>query len=69
MCINIAGIKLAWTVWLFGQKIEKCTVMLSRPPHNLNLVNSRRCRDEDGKEMYQHEKRTCRAFRAFVLPH
>ena len=35
----------------------------------LNLVNTRRCEDEDGKEMYKNEKRTCRACRAFVFAH
>ena len=29
-----------------------------------NLVNSRCCQDEDGKEMHQNAKRTCRACRA-----
>ena len=33
------------------------------------LVNSRRCWDEDGKEMHQNEKRTCREYRAFVFDH
>ena len=35
----------------------------------LNLVNSRRCQDEDCKEMYQNAKRTCRACRAIVFAH
>ena len=31
--------------------------------------NSRRCQDEDGKEMYQNAKRTCRACTGIVLAH
>ena len=34
-----------------------------------NLVISRRCQDENGKEMYQNVKRTCEACRAIVFAH
>ena len=36
VCINIAGKKLAWTVWLFWKKL-KCFVRFSRPLHNLKF--------------------------------
>ena len=41
---------------------EKFTVVRSRSPQlTLNVVISRCCFAEDGKEMYQNVKRTCRA--------
>ena len=40
---------------------EKFTVLRSRSPQTLNVTISRCCFTEDGKEMYQNVKRTCRA--------
>ena len=61
--MEIAGIKLAWMVWLFGKKIKN----ISSGSHVLyttsKFVNSRRCQEEDGKEMYQN----ARAGRADLL--
>ena len=43
-------------MWLFGKKIKN----ISSGSHVLyttsNLVNSRRCQDEDGEEMHQNVK-------------
>ena len=38
---------------------EKFTVVRSSSPQNLNVVISRCCFAEDGKEMYQNVKRMC----------
>ena len=63
MFINITGIKLPLTVWLFGKKIKNissdCHVLYTTS----KLVNSRRHLVEDGKEMYQNAKCTCRPCR------
>lgn len=67
VCINIPGIKLVWTVRLFVKKIKN----VSSSPHilytTLNLVNSRRCRDGDGKETCQNAERKCSACTANVF--
>ena len=49
---------------------EKKLHVLSGPhvlQTTLNLLTSRRCQDENGKEMYQNVKRTCWACRAIVF--
>ena len=45
---------------------EKFTFVRSRSPQTLNVVISRCCFAEDGKEMYQKVKRT---YRAIVFAH
>ena len=69
LCINIAGIKLAWIVRLFGEKIKNVSSCSHVLYTTWIVVNSNRCQDEDSREMYQNEKCTCRAYRAFVFAH
>ena len=71
MFVNIAGIKLASMVWLFGKKIKNISSGSHVIYTTLKLVNSRCCQDEgeDAKEMYQNAKGMCRSYRAFVFVH
>ena len=59
--------KLMRTVWTVKEKIENsssCALVLHMTS---NLIISRRSQDENGKEMYQNVKRTCRACKAIVF--
>ena len=60
-------IKLMRTVWTFKEKFENsssCALVLHMTS---NSIISRRSQDENGKEMYQNVKRTCRACKAIVF--
>ena len=46
--------------------LSTCTDVLHRP---LILIISRCCFAEDGTEMYQYVKRTCKACRVIVFAH
>ena len=66
MCSNCRGIKLVLVGWKRRERTENSSRanVLHR---TLNLVISRRDLGDDGKEMYQNVKRTCRACRAIVF--
>ena len=60
---------MIWTALKFGERmwcLSSCTDVLHRP---LILIISRCCFAEDGKEMYQHVKRTCKASRVIDFAH
>ena len=48
------------------KRLSACTDVLHRP---LILIISRCCFAEDGTEMYQHVKCTCKACRVIVFAH
>ena len=60
-------IKLMRTVWIFKEKFENSSSFALVLHMTSNLVISRRNQDENGKEMYQNVKRTCRACKAIVF--
>ena len=65
MCFNI-GMRgmVVWDVNLFPSVSHVLYITRS------NLVNSRRCQDEDGKKkMCKKAKRECKAFGAFFSVH
>ena len=55
------------TVWIFREKIENSSSGALVLHMTSNLTISRRCQDENGNEMYQNVKRTCRACRTTVF--
>ena len=60
-------IKLMRTVWTVKEKIENSSSGALVLHMTSNLIISRRSQDENGKEMYQNVKRTCRACKAIVF--
>ena len=69
MCSNCRGIELVRVSWKRRERIENSSSGANVLHRNLNLVISRRHLGDDGKEMYQNVKRTCRACRATVFAH
>ena len=69
VCINIPELTLVWTLRMFGEKIENSWSGARAFSVTSNLANSGRFHDENGKEMYQTIKRTCRACKAIVFVH
>ena len=63
---NYPGTKLVGVAFKLRKKIKDSPSFVDVLPKTLNLVISRCCFAEDGKEMYQNLKRTCRAI-VFVL--
>ena len=68
MCVYIPEIKLVRMVWIFRDKIENSSSGAHVLHMTSNLIISRRCQDENSKEIYHNVKRTCRACRAIVFP-
>ena len=64
---HIPRIKLVRMVWILKEKLENLSsgACVLHMTSNLNI--SRRCQDENGKEINQNAKRTCRACRAIVF--
>ena len=54
-------------VWILREKIENSASGARVPHMTSNLINSRRCQDENGKEMNQNVKRMCSVCRAIVF--
>ena len=50
------------------KKKEDFAIIRSRSLENMNLVISRCCFAEDGKEMFQNVKRTCRVLFLLIKP-
>ena len=69
MCSNCQGIKLVWVSLERRERTENWSSCANVLHRTLNLVISRRHLGDDGKEMYQNVKRTCRACRAIVFAH
>ena len=67
MGVQIQRMKSVRTVWIFREKIEKSPSGAGVLHTTSNLIVSRRCQDENGKEMYQSVKRTCRACKTIVF--
>ena len=59
--VNCPGTTLLSTVLKQGKRKKTLTSRAHVLEGTQNLVISRCCFAEDGKEMYQNEKRTCRA--------
>ena len=55
--------------WKRRERTENSSSCANVLHRTLNLVISRRHLGDDGKEMYQNVKRTCRACRAIVFAH
>ena len=55
--------------WKRTERTENSSSCANVLHRTLNLVISRRHLGDDGKEMYQNVKRTCRACRAIVFAH
>ena len=55
------------TVWIFREKIKNSSSGALVFQMTSNLIISRRCKDENGEDMYQNVKRTCRACRIIVF--
>ena len=63
-CMNKVGMKCM----AVGGKLKMYRhVLTSSIQPEICMVNSHRCQDEDGKEIQQNEKGTCRACGAFVF--
>ena len=56
MSVNIPEIKLVRTVWIFKGEIEDISAGAHIPHMTTNLIILRRCRDDNGKEIYQTVK-------------
>ena len=54
-------------VWIFRAKIENSSSSALVLHMTSNLIISRRCQEENGKEMSQNVKRTCKACRTIVF--
>ena len=67
MCVHIPRIKLMGTGWILREKIKNSSSGVRVLHMTSNLIIARRCQDENGKEMNQNVKRTCRACRAIVF--
>ena len=65
--MHIPLIKLVRAVWMLREKIENSSSGARALHMTSNLIISRRCQDENGKEMNQNVKRTCRACRTIVF--
>ena len=55
--------------WKRRERTENSSSCANVLHRTLNLVISRRHLGDDGKEMYQNVKRTCRACKAIVFAH
>ena len=58
---NYPGTKLVGVAYKLRKKMKNLPSCVHVLHKTLNVVISRRCFAEDGKEMYQNVKRTCRA--------
>ena len=59
--VNYPGTELVGVAYKFRKKIKDSPSCIHVLHKTLNVVISRCCFAEDGKEMYQNVKRTCKA--------
>ena len=58
---NYPGTKLVGVAYKVRKKMKNSPLSVDVLHKTLNVVISRCCFEEDGKEVYQNVKRTCRA--------